>query len=301
MKKTTTTALLLATVCLMAACTKEGVYNPSEKISKIYEENSDSYQQLVNGNWETLREESYSKQLRETWTWDGKKVSKISYGEGWEINFTYDGKQLTKIDEGEGDYVLFTYDGSKLSKFEFYSGNELQTSGTVTHDGKKVSQIVVAYNNSYIDKSTRSARFFEKAMQLTLPVADHNALTMAVKGAKEVETVTYNYTWDGDNISKQVINEGSYTVTSTYTYDNKTNPYKGFVYALEYEGVNMWCSKNNVLTETDVHTWDGENEEYVYNYSYTYDGKWPVSKTLNETYVYDEYRSVYTSTIYYEY
>lgn len=294
--------LLLATVCLMAGCTKEGVYKPSEKISKIYYSSSYSYETYADGTWTTVYDESSDKELAQTWTWDGNKVASIAY-DGWTANFTYDGKQLTRIDEGDGDIVLFTYDGSKLSQFEVYGEGTLWCTVTVTHDGKKVSQITVSYSDNIIFTDTKAARFGNEMMQMLLPIADQHTMQALAKGAKSSDVTTMSFTWDGDNISKQVISSEGMTQTATYTYDNKTNPYKGFVYALYDAGVLDWGNKNNVLTETYTYNQEGETGTYTYNYEYTYDGKWPLTKTEGSTDGSEEdgYRSSYSNTIYFEY
>ena len=156
MKKITLTAMVLAVACMFAACTKEGVYNPKEKISKIFESSVSTY---TMGSTTTTDETP--KHPTESWTWDGKLLSSITYYEGdgtvdETVTFTYDGKQLSKMQTvGSNSYTQFIYDGSKLEKFETYYSNRLESAGTVTYDGKKVVQIdVVDYDNNKSNEKT---------------------------------------------------------------------------------------------------------------------------------------------------
>ena len=111
--------MLLPVAVSLTSCHKDGVYNPKEKISRIYYQGSG---------------QSAEKQLSELWNWDGKKLSTITYYyntgeiEGTE-KFSYDGKRLSRIDYisdfGDGSYLLFTYDGRKLDKVEVYARGNL--------------------------------------------------------------------------------------------------------------------------------------------------------------------------------
>ncbi|MBP5728020.1 MAG: hypothetical protein J6Y48_13195, partial [Clostridia bacterium] len=133
------TALLLAILLPVAAsftsCKKDGVYNPKQKISRIYRQGSG---------------QNTEKQLVELWNWDGKKLSSITYYdrsgemEGTE-KFSYDGKRLSRIDYisdfGDGSYLLFTYDGRKLDKVEVYALGNLVGTLKYTYDGNKISKM----------------------------------------------------------------------------------------------------------------------------------------------------------------
>ena len=61
---------------VFASCTKDGVYKPKKKISKIYQT--------------VLTDPVPEKVLIESWTWDGKLLSKIDYGDDNVVSFTYD-------------------------------------------------------------------------------------------------------------------------------------------------------------------------------------------------------------------
>lgn len=302
MKKITLTAMVLAVACMFAACTKEGVYNPKEKISKIFESSVSTY---TMGSTTTTDETP--KHPTESWTWDGKLLSSITYYEGdgtvdETVTFTYDGKQLSKMQTvGSNSYTQFIYDGSKLEKFETYYSNRLESAGTVTYDGKKVVQIdVVDYDNN---KSNKTDRLMQTVLQFVMPVYTENtakvAKTVATKGSN---TSTIKFEWDGKNISKAILEYDNDKISVAYTYDEKNNPYQGFLYFIEDEAIGAtWGSKNNVLSETVTMSMDGETDTYKYTFSYEYDGKWPTTKTYSNS---DSYMGItYSSktTTYFEY
>jgi hypothetical protein len=326
MKKLVYGVLAIAAIGMFAACQKEGTFNPKEKIANVYEEYT-STSSWYNG--EEWVEENYSqpKTLREKWTWDGKLLSKIEYPETYEeftetyvVNFTYDGKQLVEA-SSEEERMVVTYDGKKLDKIDMYQGiqpnsaTEPSMTYTFSYDGKKISKINVSMsdegwkgNGNRLQKSRMvqiltqsllpSARDAEKMLVATQKVA-------AKKGAKGSRTGELSLTWDGGNISKIVASYDGVQVASVeYTYDNKKNPYQGFVFGLVGEAmpndeIGLGFANENNITKM-VMSELGEEPE-VEEYSYTYDGKWPVSVTSNHSYS-DEYnRSTYTRTSYFEY
>lgn len=307
MKKITLTAMVLAVACLFAACTKDGVYNPKEKISKVYE--SSSYRYSVGDNTTTS---SVDKHMIENWTWDGKTVKSINYYESngelsYTINFTYDGKRLTKIQEtGSDSYTEFTYDGSKLVKFTGYKGANTEYDATVTYDGKKIVQIDFVNYGDKSAKSPKAIRMMQTVMQIAMPVYTANTAkimnTIATKGSA---AYSLKFEWDGKNISKTTANYDNGNVAITFTYDEMNNPFKGFFYEMAGENTSSWGSKNNVTSETTVYTEDNESYSYTENYTYEYDDKWPTKKT-SSTVDNDEILGTpvtynYTHTTYYEY
>ena len=92
----------------------------------------------------------------------------------------------------------------------------------------------------------------------------------------------------------------SQTAKITYTYDDKNNPYQNYLFGM----INMLdngdmatLNKNNVTKSVTTVSYLGQTDTEEMNYTYTYDGKWPTSRTMTDTYV----RSVYTATTYFEY
>ncbi len=302
MKKITLTAMVLAVACMFAACTKEGVYTPKEKISKVYESSSTTYSGGDYSNTETT-----AKHMTESWTWDGKLISSITtYDNDGGIDglttFTYDGKQLTEIKQGTNVSKL-TYDGSKLQKIESYNGNELQSTITVIHDGKKIVQLEFeSYDND--KKDAKAIAFMQTIMKVVMPVYTEKTSEMFKSVAtKGTEKYTMDIVWDGKNVSKVTMTTNEGTAVINYTYDEMNNPYQGFVFALA--DPSEYGSKNNVVSETSTITYDGETTSSTTKYTYEYDGKWPTQQTSTSTSTYDilgtTYTYSYTEVTYFEY
>lgn len=302
MKKISLFAMVLAVACLFAACTKEGVYTPKEKISKVYESSSTTYSGGDYSNTETT-----AKHMTESWTWDGKLISSITtYDNDGGIDglttFTYDGKQLTEIKQGTNVSKL-TYDGSKLQKIESYDGNELVSTATVTHDGKKIVKLEIeSYDNG--EKDAKAIAFMQTMMKVVMPVyTDNTAKMLSTVATKGSSKYTIDIEWDGKNVSKVNMVYGDESATLTYTYDEMNNPYQGFLYAIADPA--EYGSKNNVISETVTAVYDGEPTSYTTSYTYEYDGKWPTTKTSTSSDSYDilgtTYTYSHTEVTYFEY
>ncbi|MBR6440924.1 MAG: hypothetical protein IKS44_02620 [Bacteroidales bacterium] len=311
MKKTIMMAALVAVVCFIGACTKEGVYNPSEKISKVYESSTYKAEYLDGNTWREAYNESSPKTLRETWNWDGKKLMSVNHydSEGKieadeTINFTYDGKRLTKISGAEaGNYADITYDGSVIDKIQIYTNSVPMATVTFTYDGKKVSQIVYTYaSNVDMDKAPKSFALLDFINHTMTPTNNENLTAMIRKdAAKGSNSMTMTYTWDGKNISNETYSNGNYSHSIAYSYDNKSNPYKGFVLGY-FEGETVLAaSKNNVTKAVSTYSEGSRTETETTEYTYEYDGKWPVSRTYSYGSSDETYRSTGTNVTYFEY
>jgi hypothetical protein len=325
MKKTTILMAILATACCFSACKKDGVYNPKEKIAAIYQSSdySYSYYNEQTGAWEEEYSHNSPKSLAEKWNWDGKKLSSIDFYyteedengnsvnlKEYTVNFTYDGKQLTKVtdDSEPNSYIEYSYDGKKIDKITmFYNGAAVETY-TFSYDGKKIDKITLTYEeNDWDTKSLRKHNVLQNIVWRSLIPDVSNAsetasmVKRASKGSKS-ETMTVSLTWDGNNISKASSGEDAIE----FTYDDKKNPLGGFLGSFGgeitdavSEGFDCF-NKNNVLTVKETFEGDSDYSETI-NFSYTYDGKWPVTRTNKREFQDDFYHGIRNSTIYIEY
>lgn len=218
------------------------------------------------------------------------------------IMFEYEDKQLKTVKFSYDDRSMeFTYNvDNKVTACNCYGDGKLEVTYTFTHDGSKISKIVYTrYDN---DKKSMKSGKAHSLLSYIMPGTklgenvDRRLLTKAAKG-KGNYTVTINFEWDGDNVSKARIEEASedgeyYRETYEYTYDTMSNPYYCSLYHIIDEEVIGLC-ENNV---TKV-TWEGGDEEVTYKYKYTYtnDGNFPVQQTqiFNKEY--------YNTITYYEY
>ncbi len=282
--------LLLVVTALISftSCEKAGVYNPKKKISKIFSESSGG-----------------GKQLEQIWSWDGNLLSKIDYG-GYSFHFSYEGKQVSKIISSDGETTIkFNYDGSKFNSIEETYEYEDDYWGAIyryssravyqfTYNGKKVEKITVTntvtdtilfngddYNKGEVSKAKGKNR--ANPLQLFLPeqtcknMADFEKKYRRDSKSTSVETYTITFTWNGNNIEKEVYEiteDGEYfAVTNVYTHDNESNPFGGLF--TDVESSFMTFSKNNITKLVSSNT---ENDYEEYYYSYKYESKFPVER-----------------------
>ena len=108
--------------------------------------------------------------------------------------------------------------------------------------------------------------------------------------------MTYQFTWEGNNVSKVVATAVGEMATVSLYYDSKNNPLKSFhnIYSdVESDlGPVVILSKNNVTKM--IANYDGEND--VLEYTYLYNGDdYPVMQI--EKYPGEDYQYV----VYYDY
>ena len=251
------TLLAVALMFVFASCTKDGIYKPKKKISKIYET--------------VVTDPNPEKVLTETWTWDGNLLSQIQYEDGDITTFTYEKKQLTAINSDFGRTEL-AYDGKFIDEMKLYYDNKLYMTTKFQHEKNLISGYTVEYEGLDVDKA-KVARLIENTFRFIAPEIAHNEAANYLKAAESnlkgnvMRTVTYKY--DGKNVIEQTDKYGNNTVVYTYTYSEYKNPFYGLL-------SEMQLSKN--APATCVRTEEGMPE---YNYTYTYkaDGKVPTQVT----------------------
>lgn len=268
--------MVIAFVALFAfastSCHKDGVFNPKKKISRVF------YQD--NGG---------SKNLAATYVWNKNKLDKIDYGDGDIAYYTYDGKKVSKISNG-ARVVNFTYDGAKLSKVEISYEGQLEESIAVTHDGNKITKLVMTgYYSDYKDAKDIVRTGLSLNGILPATTCDNlveKQIQAKESGRKGTYTYTLEFKYDGWNIIEERWVEDNDVYA--YTYDKGNNPFFGLFGGEDY--VQYLESKNNI--EKVSNTYDGEYSESFFQYSY--DGKWPTEKrriysdnTLGYTYFYE--------------
>ena len=266
MKKT----FALMTVVLVAAvaftsCTKEGQYNPKKKISKIV---------YASSGVEPLTGFTITDTTKEVWTWEGDILSYIDYynhrgNRTHTALFRYDDKKRIKEIDDNDRKLVFDYDDNLIEEIEYYDRfGSLEQKVEFEHTGNKITAIIVEGSADYGQKSFNPLRYF---------IPEDVAETM-MKNASKGTTTRYDLTWTGKNVTKMEC-VGQTRATWNYSYDNKINPFKGF-FDLFTSGYLMLFSANNI-TKTD---YSGDDGNSTVDYSYVYDGKYPVKKQYEGMY-----------------
>lgn len=300
------TTVVAVFIVLFSACEKEGVYNPTQKISKIYTQISND--SMIG-----------TKNLAEIWTWDGNKLVKIDYMDGSSQVFEYDGNIIKGViinDGGKYSYVAFTYgEKSILQQIDYYVEGALNTKIVITHNGDKISNLVITNpealtpksNDVIVNKTNAFYRVIRFVVSETVALQIKNQLLQ--KSNSTSTSVTYEY--DGNNVKVETsttttVLEGVSSMTiwkTTFTYDTYKNPfYNALSYGYAQSSFCLGLSENNITqkTETDMETLDFSTTQYTY----TYDGKYP-SSVEQKFYIEDSEteKDVYSHSIttFYEY
>jgi len=310
-------AIILALCVSFNSCGKDpdGVYNPKQKISKIYED--------------VDNDENVMKILTQIWSWEKNQLSKIDFcsansADENQINnpiiynterYFYEKNKLSKIEQNDGIHTQFFYDGDKLKNVEVYDRNQsLWLSMLFTYDKNKISKIVIEedYSMSYESHSMFLSCFIpQNYISKIAKCFQENG-----KNINGLITYNVNYTYTGDNIKEMVVDifeEESHLVLSAnyLSHDTKENPfYKkntvcedflvNFVYVL---GNNFVSSKNNPLEITYQFGYEGSTytENDTYKYTYTYDNKGFPTEILLTGFYGDDMNNSWTKKNYYEY
>jgi hypothetical protein len=305
-------AFLLALCVSFNSCGKveDGVYNPKQKISKIYEDFT--YDEITN------------KELIQEWTWEKNQLSKIDYCSSnpddetqiiYSDRFFYNGNKLVKIEQNDGSNTQLFYDGSKLKNIEVYDRNQSKWLSMIfTYTNNKISKIIIEeekYKNNAFGAMFLPFFFPNKFISKIAKCFEEN-------GKKSDMLITYNvnYNYTGDNIKEMVVDifegESHLVLTANYlSHDNKQNPfYKkftvpddfvlSFVYVL---GNNFVSSKNNPLEVVYQFGYAGGSytENDTYKYTYSYDNKDFPTEILLTGYYGDDVNNSWIKKNYYEY
>jgi hypothetical protein len=173
----------------------------------------------------------------------------------------------------------------KINKVDLAYGTNLETSYTLQ---------TLVYNS--VAKVIKVSLFSERGAAYYDSISYKNGVIDTLYSIQNQGiTMKYAYTWDANgNVSKveQTYLEDPanvHTRTTTYTYDDKINPYtkvKGYYFINFQEGdFAMAMSANNILTATSSDAfwgYTGSNEN-----SYTYDNNgYPVTINLKSTDLY---------------
>lgn len=289
MNKAKTIVVLLAVLVssFMISCTKEGVYNPTKKIKKVY-----------------LSSFYYPKFLAESWNWDGNHLESIDHYDAtgnlnWTENFTYEENRVTRVDNyANSCYTSYEYDGNYLKSSNFYRGDDLEISASYTYGENKLIQMVVTYNN-YKKRDQPDLAYLPFPTELNEAIDRCVTKASANSIEKRTMVLTFQFTWDGDNISQIVSTSDNVVITIALQYDDKKNPLKGF-HSLKSEMSDDYCpatlfSKNNITTMVISYS-PTDNDARAYIYEYTISGYPTKVSELTSDNVFD-----YQKVTYYEY
>lgn len=318
--------MALGVLCLVAACSeKEGAYSPSRKIAKVYQSSQTvtEYYDPATGVWDTADQSSTPKALAETWVWQDDQLDNIVFSKGESAGgaersafFTYNQGRVSKI-ETANERITFAYSGSKLNKMELYDKRYSDESPYVTihfhYDGSRLSQldILTTGRGKAAAGGPLKSRLLDYLQQAVgMPRAAVERAAGSAAQGKLVQTDLMKLSWRGNNVSRVEVESDLGMTRVDYTYDNKTNPLRHFVYTLGglYGGGDIvFANSNNITKAVSTLTLHEQGqvmeEQFEENYSYSYSDDWPVEKHWTRVYgsVEEEYRITERTVYYYEY
>lgn len=260
MKKTVALMIVtLAVAMFFTACTKDGQYMPKKKISKIVYTQSSKVEGLT-----------VSTTQSEKWTWGGDLLSLIDYYDnaGDRVRtevFRYDADNRLEEMEDATHNVKYTYNND--NRLEVIEVREVATGKLVSkmelgYKGSKLATIDVTSNE---EKGVKSVAFNPLRFFVPENAAEVVMSTPATKGS----TVRYMLTWTGNNITEMTSEPFGYSVK--WTYDDKINPFKGFL-NLNDLTVSQTHSKNNIVRQEYV----AQGNKIVRDFTINYDGNYPI-------------------------
>lgn len=282
MKKTFLITALIALV-VFTSCNKnkiDGVYNPKEKIDKIYWSNDD-----------------ISKRLLEDWTWKDKQLKTIDdYSPDGTIEstdrFSYNGDRLIQVDNYESDVCMkYRYDHKdRLSEATFSYNGVLMEKYDFEYDGNELSDIKwTIYEDWALSNDNRM-----NPLRYMLPELSLESIKKAAKKSplRSNVVIEIDIDWEGNNISELEYDAGDYSEKLVFEYDNKKNPFRGFL-GLYFDELifahGNFASKNNVTKIITTEEYKGISATDTEVISYTYDGKFPVTRSYDGHTDYFEY------------
>lgn len=279
MKKITLFMTLLSFAIAITSCNKDGVYNPKEKIDKIYVDNG------------------AGKHLSEDWTWDNKQLKTIDYYSDNTIDYTetfiYSDNRLSQVDnQNDGETAKFTYDKRHLQQADFYKNNVLYMSCLFEYADNKLSDIKVALTDTDKGLNTKGVA---NPLNYVLPKQTAQYIDNVIKENPTRGTIYFevDFAWDGNNVSEIGIElNDEYSVLYVFEYDDKLNPFRNFLNSDLEEtlyGHGVYKSRNNVTAYTLIEAAMGFSFTESHFISYTYDGRFPATRTFNNVIEYFEY------------
>ncbi len=290
-KKVRLAAVLLATGMLFcASCSKkEGALVTKNRVSQVFTE-----ERMMMGDVELYH---YDRHLSEAWNWDGKELYRIDYHDSppYSEVFFYEGKQISStIIPAYRIRNEFLYDGRKLERIDCYQRDTLLYSCQFRHnDGKMTAMDVVYY------ASLEGTPFQKKACSVLFShvmgdvvgalVAEETVQTNVrrqKKGCKGNYVEHMEFVWDDDDVVVIRSRTDMEEYEISLQYDDKKNPYSQLFGSREmWDGVILgfrMLSEHNVVSATFP---PRANEPQYVNYSYRYDGDYPVRRTVTYSYV----------------
>jgi hypothetical protein len=275
MKRKSLYVAIIIAVIFLCACNKQEIFSPNRYIE------TEKYQS-ASSPLEVIKQFTYSKknQLTSVWIKDENTTLSFEYNKD---------KTIRKINSSEMNntcYAELFYDNKLITHIYYYENNRMARESVFSRREKKktINKIENYVYDGFSSKRENVLSNFLFPETKNMPEAVRNKHKDAGKTLYSIQDITY----ENDNISRvrlSFVVDGQTTLYSTtsYSYDNKNNPYYGLPYA--FMQLTGYSKNNETYARTSL-----ENDKYktmiTVESSYLYEKKYPTDKSIlkSETY-----------------
>lgn len=166
---------------------------------------------------------------------------------------TYNGTKLVKIETNDAEKIQFTYTGDDITMMEWFADGELEQRDLFTYatDGK-----LATYTSLDLDFGSGTKEVYTQNSDNTITVTGYSGDL----DSQTIEEGTSTITFVNGEVSQIVDPFG----TTTYTYDNKNNPFKNVTGYSKISYIDGSASGilHNVISEN----YEGDDSTYTFTY-----------------------------------
>ncbi len=216
-------------------------------------------------------------------------LKKVVNSDG-ESNLSYNGTKLTKITFTRGGYVNITYSGDLITKMEWFSSNNVsEQRNEYSYSSNKLTQVKLYSTNNKLEEM--SAITYNSDGSITDLQSRYNG------GTLPTPNITYKKYFDsvGNLIKQEQYGNNILAATIYYTYDAKNSPYKnitGWSNLLPSLGANSLPTNNLISEKNSTNGTPQITTKTINTYQYN-NQDFPISKTSTT------YGQTSTETYYY--
>lgn len=286
MNKTLFFTIAAAAVLLLASCTKEGKFNPEQRLVRVYSESVKETFEFYSGEHSLRKEVVIPNYKYQQYIWDEKKLNEIitydtTGGVISHVALKYNNfKRVVKCEQDGNYYAEYKYKWGKLNKYTIVVSGKAAMIFEIEHEDKKITTLTAEINTDNFD--TNDIPFMRTALSLVFPkcVSDM-MLDMPPSRTKSPLVITFTY--QNDNLVAISLGDSSIQ----FEYDNKLNPIQG-CYA--YFGPTALSANNIVKVAGYPYTYTYNTFGYPATVAYVVEsnppGNYRYETTTTETYEY---------------
>lgn len=172
--------------------------------------------------------------------------------------FAYNDNKIINFSDSDGDSAIFTYSGDRITRIDYYTGGTVTQTDLITYNSD--SQITSYKTSTFEDNLGTKDDFTYNTDGTVSAVSHHGSLT-----EQDQLGDPYKLFFTDGELVKKITYGNPNTITETYTYDDKNNPFKNVI------GLNkVWLIQGEIYgVNKNMTTYSGTDHprsvEYQYN------------------------------------